>query len=90
MPGALGAAVRAKYRDAFISAPENQKGRREEKEGFWYFRFQFALFAISSKLPIPKNYQCHKMAATEKTDFYSPQAIAVSISQQPRGFRLAA
>lgn len=48
----------------FILAPENQNGKGGEKKRFWYFRFQFALFAVFSKLPIRKNYQCHKMAAT--------------------------
>lgn len=67
MPEALGAAVRAKYPDAFYFGTREPKGGEGRRKGvFWYFSFQFALFAISSKLPIRKNYQCHKMAATEK------------------------
>lgn len=65
MPGAPRAAVSANYRAAlYFSTREPKKERGGEKRGFGISGFNSLYFPVFSKLPIRRNYQCHKMAAT--------------------------
>lgn len=64
MPGAHRAAACANYRAAlYFNIREPKKGRWERGKGVLIFQVSIR-FSVFSKIPILKNYQHHKMAAT--------------------------